>query len=202
MKKASHAVTLPLSALQSQDRRAFCQALAAGAATVVLTGCRPPMAGTDAEELGADAASRPVDLARRSDLSTPPDLATSPDLVTPPDLGVPLCGAGIVDTGRSAASFPIDTATYFMGPRAFVCRDAAGWFAMTAICTHAGCIIGVDVGQSFLCPCHASRYDFDGAVLGGPAALPLSHFAMCRTAAGTVGFDPSSIVKSTERYLF
>ncbi len=40
--------------------------------------------------------------------------------------------------------------------------------AFSAVCPHLGC--GVEAaGEGFACPCHGSRFDRDGHVLGGPA---------------------------------
>lgn len=40
--------------------------------------------------------------------------------------------------------------------------------ALTAKCPHAGCFIGYSPGdEAFLCPCHTSRFEFDGARVDG-----------------------------------
>jgi nitrite reductase/ring-hydroxylating ferredoxin subunit len=45
--------------------------------------------------------------------------------------------------------------------------------AFSAICTHQGCAV-VPAGKELDCPCHHSSYDATtGAVLAGPAPLPL-----------------------------
>jgi menaquinol-cytochrome c reductase iron-sulfur subunit len=41
-------------------------------------------------------------------------------------------------------------------------------FALSATCPHLGCGIGL-FGQSFICPCHESRFALDGSSLKGPA---------------------------------
>jgi Rieske Fe-S protein len=41
-----------------------------------------------------------------------------------------------------------------------------------ARCTHAGCALGVRDGAA-VCPCHGSRFAFDGTVTNGPATEPL-----------------------------
>lgn len=46
--------------------------------------------------------------------------------------------------------------------------------AISAGCTHLGCIVTWDEGQHiFKCPCHDGRYDADGNVLSGPPPAPL-----------------------------
>jgi Rieske Fe-S protein len=44
----------------------------------------------------------------------------------------------------------------------------------SAICTHQGCLVGSVQNNQIICPCHGSRFDAQtGAVINGPAALPL-----------------------------
>jgi cytochrome b6-f complex iron-sulfur subunit len=46
--------------------------------------------------------------------------------------------------------------------------------AYTLVCTHAGCTPAVPNADHILaCPCHGSKYNADGSVVGGPAKLPL-----------------------------
>ena len=49
--------------------------------------------------------------------------------------------------------------------------------AMTAICTHEACTITGFESQTFVCPCHGSRYNTNGVVLTGPAVSSLRQFA-------------------------
>lgn len=49
-----------------------------------------------------------------------------------------------------------------------------GFFALSAICTHLGCIVHWDeTKQLILCPCHAGVFDVKGNVLSGPPPRPL-----------------------------
>lgn len=46
--------------------------------------------------------------------------------------------------------------------------------AISADCTHLGCIVTWDEGRkTFDCPCHKGRFDADGKVIGGPPPAPL-----------------------------
>ncbi|MFQ5585198.1 MAG: ubiquinol-cytochrome c reductase iron-sulfur subunit [Calditrichia bacterium] len=40
---------------------------------------------------------------------------------------------------------------------------------LSAKCTHLGCTIDRRDSDSLICPCHGSRYSFNGKVLKGPA---------------------------------
>jgi cytochrome b6-f complex iron-sulfur subunit len=58
--------------------------------------------------------------------------------------------------------------------RLFVVHDAAGFYAMSAVCTHLGCLTRYEREHDrILCPCHGSRFATDGEVTTGPAPRPL-----------------------------
>ncbi|WP_225755719.1 FAD-dependent oxidoreductase [Actinotalea sp. Marseille-Q4924] len=61
------------------------------------------------------------------------------------------------------------------GERCAVYRDDAGdLHAVSARCTHLGCLVGFnDAERAWECPCHGSRFGIDGEVLQGPANRPL-----------------------------
>jgi cytochrome b6-f complex iron-sulfur subunit len=51
--------------------------------------------------------------------------------------------------------------------------------AMSAICTHQGCLINSydSNNKQFVCTCHGSRYSLTGQVQQGPASLPLPSYS-------------------------
>jgi cytochrome b6-f complex iron-sulfur subunit len=59
--------------------------------------------------------------------------------------------------------------------RVFVVRDQAGFYALSATCTHLGCMTRYEKENNrIFCPCHGSQFATDGRVTAGPAprALP------------------------------
>lgn len=49
------------------------------------------------------------------------------------------------------------------------------FYALNAVCTHLGCVVPWNKAENkFKCPCHGSQYAPTGAVVRGPAPLPLA----------------------------
>jgi Rieske Fe-S protein len=49
--------------------------------------------------------------------------------------------------------------------------------ALSAVCTHQGCLVGGIASNQVFCNCHGSRFSTTGAVVQGPAGSPLATFA-------------------------
>jgi Rieske Fe-S protein len=61
-----------------------------------------------------------------------------------------------------------------LGQKAVHRDDEGILHAVSARCTHLGCIVKWNEGaRTWDCPCHGSRFGPDGAVLNGPATQPL-----------------------------
>lgn len=60
--------------------------------------------------------------------------------------------------------------------RIFLKRTPDGGItAISAICTHLGCLVGFNrLKSQFICPCHGGVYDMEGNVLSGPPPKPLN----------------------------
>ena len=96
--------------------------------------------------------------------------------------------------------FPVDTYSFMDEHNLFVYRDHEGIKAVSAVCTHLGCILekGTD---GFECPCHGSCYNNDGEVLSGPAPRDLAWYQVSRTAEGKIVVDPGKIVRAGDKFL-
>ena len=58
--------------------------------------------------------------------------------------------------------------------RAYVVGVSGGIYALSAVCTHLGCITRFVSDENVIaCPCHGSRFDLEGNVIHGPAPRPL-----------------------------
>lgn len=57
------------------------------------------------------------------------------------------------------------------GERIAAYRDRDGELhVVSAVCTHMGCVVSWNAAEeTWDCPCHGSRFDHDGSVIGGPA---------------------------------
>jgi cytochrome b6-f complex iron-sulfur subunit len=54
--------------------------------------------------------------------------------------------------------------------------------ALSSVCTHEGCTVAYNAGtNNFPCPCHGSLYSITGAVITGPATLPLKSYPISKS---------------------
>lgn len=82
-------------------------------------------------------------------------------------------------------AYPTGALIPVAGGRAFIGRDARGLYAISATCTHLGCLVQHS-SEGFACPCHASRFDASGTVVQGPAQRPLVRVALTLDGEGRV----------------
>ncbi len=68
-----------------------------------------------------------------------------------------------------------------------------GVAAMSLVCTHLGCIVAAE-GDGFGCPCHGSKFDESGKVVGGPAPAPLKWLDVSASADGSLVVDKGRTV--------
>jgi cytochrome b6-f complex iron-sulfur subunit len=85
------------------------------------------------------------------------------------------------------------TVTFLAKQSVFLVRDAEGFRALSATCTHLGCTVKA-LDDGFDCPCHGSRFDAQGQVESGPAPEPLPCFEVRLTDSGALLVDTTKIV--------
>lgn len=99
----------------------------------------------------------------------------------------------------SAADVPtLNGGRYIPTARAYLMCDRHGYYAVSATCTHLGCLVEQGAGR-LRCPCHGSSYDRTGAVTTGPATQPLPHFAVAWGENGDIVIDPNHAVDPSVR---
>jgi len=76
----------------------------------------------------------------------------------------------------------------------YVVADAKGMYAISAVCTHLGCVVHKD-RNGFACPCHGSRYDREGKVEKGAASRNLSWYQISMLPDGHLQVNKKNVVK-------
>lgn len=92
----------------------------------------------------------------------------------------------IIDAGN-VADVPQGVLRAIPGKGVAIGHDSRGIYALSLICTHAGCDISVDgavSSGSIQCFCHGSVFDGEGNVVRGPASRPLPHLVVTTDANG------------------
>jgi cytochrome b6-f complex iron-sulfur subunit len=96
------------------------------------------------------------------------------------------------------SAYPLNSTTPVAEGRAFIKHDDRGLYAIDATCTHLGCLVR-QAQSGFACPCHGSQFTAQGAVINGPATLPLNYAALSIDSAGKVILDLSQTVGAESR---
>jgi Rieske Fe-S protein len=106
---------------------------------------------------------------------------------------------GDVPAGK-VSGLSVGTLQAVGGAPVVIGRDSGGVYAMTLVCTHAGCAAGV-LGAEIFCPCHDSAFDANGNVVHGPASAPLVHFAVSADGGGNLTIHTDTLVDPTTRLM-
>jgi cytochrome b6-f complex iron-sulfur subunit len=76
-------------------------------------------------------------------------------------------------------TIPAGTVLVLPEQKAYVVHSDAGLIALSATCTHLGCLTQYERDNNrIFCPCHGSRYDVGGHVTNGPAPKPLPRLSL------------------------
>ena len=107
----------------------------------------------------------------------------------------------IVSVGRPER-YPVGSVA--LEPRfgIFVARGQEGFYALSAVCTHLGCLSTwkVDAGV-ITCPCHGSTFRRDGTVNSGPAPKSLPWLKMWISDDGNLMVDRSANLPAHSEYV-
>jgi Rieske Fe-S protein len=95
--------------------------------------------------------------------------------------------------------FAAGTETPFTAENLVLFRDDQGFYAISTTCTHLGCTVARSK-EGFACPCHGSRFDQRGNVVGGPAPRPLPWLEVSRAANGELIVNADAEVEEGTRY--
>jgi cytochrome b6-f complex iron-sulfur subunit len=95
--------------------------------------------------------------------------------------------------------YPVNSVTFLQDQQIYIVRTAAGFYAVSAVCTHLGCITQWKPEANMIaCPCHGSKFQPNGKKIEGPAARPQPHYAINLTADGELEVDKLQIIKADQ----
>jgi len=77
--------------------------------------------------------------------------------------------------------------------RMWILSSPEGLYAISAVCTHLGCIVARH-DDGYFCPCHGSRFDLQGKVIGGPAPRGLHYLELSIAPDGKLVVDQTQDV--------
>lgn len=95
--------------------------------------------------------------------------------------------------------FPLNSVSYIQDQQVYIVRTKEGFYAVSAICTHLGCITQwKPEADRIACPCHGSKFKADGTKIEGPAPRSLPHFSITLTADGELRVDKLEVIKPSQ----
>ena len=97
----------------------------------------------------------------------------------------------IVNAGKPDR-YPADSVTLDAETGIYVVRSVEGFYALSAVCTHLGCLTAWKPELGIIaCPCHGSKFRRDGTKIEGPAPKPLPWLRMWLNDDGDLLVDRS-----------
>jgi cytochrome b6-f complex iron-sulfur subunit len=95
--------------------------------------------------------------------------------------------------------YPVNTVTYLPDQQVYIVRTPEGFYAVSAVCTHLGCITQwKPESKQIACPCHGSKFQSDGTKIEGPAPRPLPHFSILLTPDGELQVDKLETISANQ----
>ncbi|MBF0344918.1 MAG: Rieske (2Fe-2S) protein [Nitrospirae bacterium] len=87
-------------------------------------------------------------------------------------------------------NFPVGSVKKLDDKKVFIFSDENGFYAISSVCTHLGCVV-YSTETGFQCPCHGSKFNITGKVVGGPAPRGLPWFEITQDVDGSLVVDAS-----------
>ncbi len=104
----------------------------------------------------------------------------------------------VVDVGKPDG-FPPGSVTQEQQSLVYVVHGPEGIYAMSAICTHLGCITAWKPELGIVaCPCHGSKFTRDGTKIEGPAPRPLPWLRAWINDEGNLLIDRSDFLEKKQ----
>jgi cytochrome b6-f complex iron-sulfur subunit len=95
--------------------------------------------------------------------------------------------------------YPVNSVTFLQEQQVYIVRTLAGFYAVSAVCTHLGCVTQWKPENRLIeCPCHGSKFQNDGAKVAGPAPRALPHFLIALTADGELVVDKLETIRAEQ----
>ncbi len=100
----------------------------------------------------------------------------------------------VVNAGKPD-QYPPDSVTLDPATGIYLVRAAEGFYALSAVCTHLGCLTAWKPELNMIaCPCHGSKFHRDGTKIEGPAPKPLPWLRVWLSDEGDLMVDRSTMV--------
>ncbi len=104
----------------------------------------------------------------------------------------------VVNAGKPD-SYPPDSVTLDPATGIYVVRAAEGFYSLSAVCTHLGCLTAWKPELGIIaCPCHGSKFNRDGVKIAGPAPRPLPWLRMWLSDDGDLMVDRSTTLANRQ----
>jgi cytochrome b6-f complex iron-sulfur subunit len=116
----------------------------------------------------------------------------------------------IVNAGKPE-SYAVDSVTLDVNSGIYLVRTEKGFFALSAVCTHLGCLTAwkPELGEHGIiaCPCHGSKFyvrdpgHIPGEKIEGPAPRPLPWLEVSLSDDGDLLVDRSKPIEPMKEFL-
>jgi cytochrome b6-f complex iron-sulfur subunit len=101
----------------------------------------------------------------------------------------------IVNAGKPEG-YPEDSVTLDVNSGIYLIHTKEGFFALSAICTHLGCMTAWKPELGIIaCPCHGSKFNREGEKIAGPAPRPLPWLRTWVSDDGDLMVDRSTDIR-------